>query len=205
MDNSALFSLQYGVFVLGTHFDGKINACITNTCFQAANDPVRIAVSVINSNLTCEMIKQSGTFALSVLDSRCTFETIKNFGYQSGRNVNKFAEFPYSLDDFGNPYPTKEICALLSGKVVKSVDLGTHTLFIAEVADAKMLSRSNPITYMGYQKVIKPKPVVSTEKKIVGWRCKICGYVYNGAELPTDFICPLCGHPASDFDPVYEQ
>jgi len=205
MDQKALFSLQYGVFVLGSHFEGRINACITNTCFQAASDPVRIAVSVMNSNLTCEMIKQSGSFALSVLDSRCTFETIKNFGYQSGRNVNKFADFPYVLDESGNPYLTNEICAVLSAKVVKTVDLGTHSLFIAEITDAKTLSQSSPITYIGYQKVIKPKLVVNTEKKIIGWRCKICGYVYEGAELPADFICPLCGHPASDFEPIYEQ
>lgn len=204
MDRNALFSLQYGVFVLGSHSGEKINACITNTCFQAASDPVRIAISVMNSNLTCEMIKQSGSFALSVLDSSCTFETIRNFGYQSGRNVNKFADFPYSLDESGNPCLTSGICAVLSGKVVETLDLGTHSLFIAEVTDAKMVSQNSPITYSGYQKVIKPKLVINTGKKIVGWRCKICGYVYEGAELPADFICPLCGHPASDFEPVYE-
>ena len=199
MDNKALFSLSYGVFILGTKSGDKINACVTNTCMQVANDPTRIAISSISTNLTCSMIKESGVFSLSILDKTTAFETIKRFGYQSGRNVNKFDRFSYSLDDAGCPYPNSQICALISAKVISSQDLGTHTLFIAEVTDAKIMSKEDPITYAYYQSNIKPKPAVQTAKKIIGWRCRICGYEYKGAELPADFTCPLCGHPAEDF------
>ena len=205
MDNKALFSLSYGVFILGTKSKGKINACVTNTCMQVANDPTRIAISVINTNLTCSMIKESGVFALSILDKTTAFETIKRFGYQSGKTVDKFADFPYSTDDEGCPYLNSQICALISAKVLSSQDLGTHTLFTAEVTDAKIMSKQDPITYAFYQSYLKPKPVLQTAKKIVGWRCRICGYEYKGAELPADFTCPLCGHPAEDFEPIYEE
>ena len=206
MDNKALFSLQYGVFILGTQSNGKINACVTNTCMQVAADPVRIAISVINSNLTCQMIKDSGVFTLSILDKKTTFETIKRFGYQSGKKVDKFQGFTdYSMDQNGCPYLSSQICALLSAKVVAAQDLGSHTLFTAEVTDAKIMSREEPITYAYYQSYIKPKPAAPTSGKIVGWRCKICGYVHNSPELPSDFACPLCGHPAEDFEPIYEQ
>ena len=145
MDNKALFSLSYGVFILGTKSNGKINACVTNTCMQVANAPTRIAISVINTNLTCSMIKESGVFALSILDKTTAFETIKRFGYQSGKTVDKFADFPYSTDDEGCPYLNSQICALISAKVLSSQDLGTHTLFTAEVTDAKMMSKQDPI------------------------------------------------------------
>ena len=205
MDTKALFSLQYGVFILGSQSNGKINACVTNTCMQVANDPVRIAISVINTNLTCQMIKDSGFFTLSVLDKKTTFETIKRFGYQSGKNVDKFQGFTdYSMDQNGCPYLSSQICALFSAKVIAAQNLGTHTLFTAEVLDAKITSREEPITYAYYQSNIKPKPAAPTSGKIVGWRCKICGYVHNSPELPSDFTCPLCGHPAEDFEPIYE-
>ncbi len=205
MDNNALFNLQYGVFILGTQSYGKINACVTNTCMQVAADPVRIAISVINSNLTCQMIKDSGVFSLSVLDKKTTFETIKHFGYQSGKNVDKFFDFDYSIDAAGCPYLKSQICALFSAKVIAAQNLGSHTLFTAEVTDAKIMSREEPITYAYYQNYIKPKPAAPTTGKIIGWRCKICGYVHNSAELPSDFTCPLCGHPADDFEPIYAQ
>ena len=208
MDNKALYSLQYGVFLLGTkNADGtKINACITNTCFQTANNPTRIAISVIKQNLTCEMIEESGVFALSILDRSCTFETIKRFGYQSGRNVNKFEGFDYAVAENACPYLKNEACSVIEAKVCNKLDLGTHMLFIAEVTEAKVLSDKEPVTYSYYQSDIKPKVnggAGGPEKKIKGWRCKICGYEYDGAELPADYECPICGHPAEDFEPIY--
>ncbi len=204
MDQKAFFNLSYGVFVLGTQAGGKINACITNTCFQAAANPVRFAISCINQNLTCEMIKESGVFSLSVLDKSCTFDLIKHFGYQSGRNVDKFKDYKHELDSNGCPYITNQVCSVFECKVVSSQDLGTHTLFVAEVTEAKVVSDKAPLTYADYQNNVKPKNNNSAEpaKKIVGWRCKICGYEYRGAELPSDFECPICGHPADDFEPV---
>ena len=206
MDSKALFSLSYGVFILGSHDDKKINACVTNTCMQFAANPARLAITVINGSYTCNQIKECGTFALSVLDKSVSFATIKQFGFQSGHQTDKFADFPYLLDSNGNPYLKDQICALFTCKVINSQDLGTHTLFIAEIEDSKVMSDKAPLTYADYHKDIKPKADKPAEdKKIIGWRCKICGYEYEGAELPADYECPICGHPAEDFEPIYEK
>lgn len=205
MDNKALFKLSYGVFVLASKSGEKVNACITNTCMQVANDPVRIAISVINANLTCDYIKDSGVFSLSILDKTCIFDTVKHFGMQSGRNVNKFEGVKMPLDLNGVPYMAWSSCAVLSAKVTECIDLGTHTLFIAEIEDMKVLSDEEPLTYADYHKDLKPKPQkAESDKKIKGWKCKICGFVYEGEKLPEDYICPLCGHSADDFEPIYE-
>ena len=204
MDNKALFNLTYGVFVLSAKAGDKVNGCITNTCIQVANSPTRVAISVLNTNYTCDLIKEGGVFCLSLLDKTCTMETIRHFGFQSGRDVDKFGHIRPKLDGNGVPYLGWQSCAYLSCRVVSSQDLGSHTLFIAEVEDAQVLSQQEPLTYAYYQNVLKPKPQAKTEdKKITGWRCKICGYVYEGAHLPADFTCPLCGHPAEDFEPIY--
>lgn len=204
MDITALFNLQYGVFILGSKDGSKINACITNTCMQVANEPVRVAISVINKNFTCDMIKKSGVFSLSILDKGCSYGTISHFGFQSGRDVDKFANFNYKLDLNGCPYITDGVCSVLSCKVLSSEDLGTHSLFIAEVIDAQVTSKKEAITYSYYHSDIKPKNNINQSKKIVAWRCKICRYIYEGSELPKDYICPLCGHGAEDFEPIYE-
>ncbi len=208
MDKKAFYNLSYGVFILGTKSGGKINACVINTCFQAAVNPVRIAISSIKQNLTCQMIQESGVFSLSILDNICTFDTISHFGYKSGHNADKFAGYNYSVDSNGCPYVTNQVCSVFECKVVSSVDLGSHVLFIAEVTDAKILSSNDPLTYADYQEKVKPKKsetASNTKKKIIAWRCKICGYVYENPELPEDFECPLCAHPAEDFEPVYEE
>ena len=206
MDNKALYNLSYGVFMLSTKAGDITNGCITNTCMQVANTPTRVAISVINANYTCELIKKSGVFALSMLDQTCTFETIKHFGFQSGRDVDKFADIQLPTDGNGIPYMGWQACAVLSCKVVSSQDLGSHTLFIAEVEDAKVLNENSPLTYADYQSKVKPKPEAkANDKKIVGWRCKICNYVYEGSELPADFNCPICGHGPEDFEPIYEK
>ena len=209
MDKKALYNLSYGVFMVSTKAGEVANGCITNTCIQVASNPVRIAISVLNSNYTCDLIKESGIFAVSILDNDCTFETIKHFGFQSGRDVDKFGNITPPTDCNDVPYLGWQSCAVISGKVVEQHDLGTHTLFIAEVVDAKVLSDKEPITYAKYQNEIKPKNNVASAKedgkKIVGWRCKICNYVYEGSKLPEDYACPLCGHGADDFEPIYES
>ena len=191
MDSKALYNISYGVFVLGSCAGGKINACVTNTCIQVASSPVRIAISVLNQNLTCQMIKSSGVFSLSVLDNSCSFDLIKHFGLQSGRNVDKFADFAYETDSNGCPFIRKSVCSVLKCKVLSSTDLGTHTLFVAEVQDAFVEGKNPPLTYADYQNKVKPKAAAKPEKKIIGWRCKICGYEYMNPELPEDFECPL--------------
>ena len=205
MDKKALYQLTYGVFLLSTKAGDKVNGCITNTCIQVANSPTRVAISVLNTNYTCDLIKESGIFALSLLDNTCTFQTIKHFGFQSGRDVDKFDGLTLPTDVNGVPYLAWQTTAVISCKVLESTDLGSHTLFIAEVVDAKLLNDNAPLTYADYQANVKTKPQeVKKEKKIVGWRCKICNYVYEGSELPADFTCPLCGHDKDDFEPIYE-
>lgn len=209
MDKKAIYNLSYGVFMVSTKAGEVANGCITNTCIQVASNPVRVAISVLNSNYTCDLIKESGIFAVSILDNDCTFETIKHFGFQSGRDVDKFGNITPPTDCNDVPYLGWQSCAVISGKVVEQHDLGTHTLFIAEVVDAKVLSDKEPITYAKYQNEIKPKNNVASAKedgkKIVGWRCKICNYIYEGSKLPEDYACPLCGHGADDFEPIYES
>lgn len=206
MDNKALYKLSYGVFVLSTKAKDKANACITNTCMQVANSPTRVAISVLNTNYTCDLIKESHVFSLSLLDQTCAFETIKHFGMQSGRDVDKLDKLPLPTDVNGVPYVDWHSCAVISCEVLDSQDLGSHTLFIAEVTDAKLLSENEPLTYADYQSRVKPKhEEKKSDKKIVGWRCKICGYIYDGDTLPDDYICPLCGHDKDDFEPVYED
>ena len=206
MDKRALYNLSYGVFMLGTKAGEKKNGCITNTCIQVANSPTRVAISVLNTNYTCDLIKESGIFTLSMLDQTVTFETIKHFGFQSGRDVDKMNDIALPEDENGVPYMGWQCCAMISCKVVSSQDLGSHTLFIAEVTDGKVLSEHAPLTYADYQNNVKPKPEKKQDdRKIVGWRCKICKYVYEGSELPADFSCPLCGHGPEDFEPIYAE
>lgn len=207
MDKKALYDLSYGVFMLATKADGKVNGCITNTCMQVASDPVRVAIACINGNLTTELIKKSGVFSLTMLDMTCSYDTIKHFGMQSGRDVDKFEYLELPEDVNGVPYMDWSACAMLSCHVLEYTDLGSHTLFIAVVDDAKKLGTEPPLTYAYYQSDVKPRPAkpaeAKTGNKIVGWRCTICKYVYEGAELPKDYVCPVCGHDASDFEPIY--
>ena len=206
MDKKALYSLSYGVFMLGTRAGERKNGCITNTCIQVANSPTRVAISVLNSNYSCDLLKEGGVFSLSMLDQTATFETISHFGFQSGRDVDKLKDKGLPEDVNGVPYLKEQCCAVISCKVISMQDLGSHTLFVAEVVDGEVLSDVPPLTYADYQSKVKPKPEQKKEdKKIVGWRCKICKYEYKGSELAADFSCPLCGHGPEDFEPIYEN
>ena len=204
MDNKVMYSLSYGLFVLSARQGDKDNGCITNTAIQVTTDPNRIVIAVNKSNYTHDMVKETGRFTVSVLSEEAKFELFKRFGFQSGRDVDKFAGFEAHVkkDAEGIPYVTQGTNAWLSCKVVSATDLGTHTLFLADVLDGGVLSGAPSATYAYYQAHIKPKPAASapaaSEKK--RWVCTVCGYVYEGDELPADYICPLCKHPASDFE-----
>lgn len=204
MDETALFNLTYGLFLVGSKAYIKENACVVNTVIQVAGSPTRLAVSCLNENLTPDLIKMSGCFTVTILDATAPFSLFERFGLTHGMGVDKFAGYTVYHDVNGMPYIKDHACAVLSLKVVESHDLGSHTLFIGELVDAEKLSSERPVTYAEYHSRIKPKQKVDTTRKIIGWRCKICGYVYEGAELPADFMCPLCQHPASDFEPIYE-
>ena len=206
MNEKAMHKLSYGLFVLTARDGDRDNGCIVNTAIQAASAPNQLSVCVNKANYTNEMIKKTGKFVVSIISQGAEFDLFKHFGFQSGRDVNKFENMKVPTDTNGIPYLGWQACAVISCKVVDSQDLGSHTLFIAEVEDAKVLSENAPLTYADYQSKVKPKPEAkATDKKIVGWRCKICNYVYEGSELPTDFTCPLCGHGAEDFEPIYES
>ena len=200
MNDLVMRNLSYGLFVLTARDGDKENGCIINTASQVTAEPNRITIAVNKANFTHDMIKKTGVFNLSVLSEDATFDTFKQFGFQSGRDTDKFAGFADAKRSAnGLYYLTKGTNALISGRVIDTKEFETHTLFIAEVTECRVLSDEASVTYAYYFEHIKPKPQLFEEKK-EGWVCKICGYVYEGAELPEDFICPLCKHPASDFE-----
>lgn len=202
MEKEAMFKLSYGLFVLTSALDGKDNGCIINTATQVASEPDRISIAVNKANYTQELIKESQKFNLSILSEAANFDIFRHFGFQSGRDTNKFADYSNcKRSDNGLYYLTAGTNAYISATVKQSIDLGTHMLFIATTEDMKVLSDIPSATYAYYQSAIKPKPTQTVSGK-TAWRCTVCGYLYEGEELPTDFICPLCKHPASDFEKV---
>ncbi|MBP3468846.1 MAG: flavin reductase [Lachnospiraceae bacterium] len=200
MDKQAMYQLTYGLFILTAKEGEKDNGCIVNTVTQVTTDPNRIMVAVNKNNLTHDMIVNTGVFNVSVLTENSEFDTYKHWGFQSGKNVDKLESIVYERADNGLVYIAEETNAMISAKVVSMTDLGTHTLFLADVTDAKMISKEPSVTYSYYQKNIKQAPADAGKKK--GFICVVCGYIYEGDTLPADFICPVCKHPASDFKPL---
>ncbi len=202
MDTSALFKIGYGLYVLSAKEGSKDNACIINTLMQVTSTPCMIEIAVNKMNYTCSIIQKTKKFNVSVLAEGCEFETFKCFGYQSGKEVDKFLNFSDTKRaKNGILYITKNTNSYISATVEKEIDLGSHILFIAKLDDAEVLSDEPTVTYDYYQKNIKPKKeTAKTPTK--GWRCRICGYIYEGEELPADYICPLCKHGAADFEKI---
>ena len=199
VDNSAFFKISYGLFVLTAREGEKDNGCIINTAAQLTDTPKRIQIAVNKQNYTHDMIVRTGVFNVSVLTEDAQMKVFENFGFRSGRDADKFAGLPEARTANGVRYVEEAVNAVISGKVVQSYDWGTHTLFVAEVTEAKVLSSDPSVTYQYYFDHIKPKPAPAAEKK-TGWVCKICGYVHEDENLPADFICPLCKHGAEDFE-----
>ena len=197
MDNTAFFKLSYGLFVLTARQDGKDNGCIINTVTQITDTPKRIQIAVNKDNLTHDMILATGEFNVSVLSQDAVFWVFQHYGFQSGRDTDKFAAIPESRSENGIRYIEGCTNAYISGKVFQTVDCGTHTVFFAEVTDAKVLSEEPSMTYQYYFDHVKPKPQPAAPSK---WVCKICGYVHEGEDLPADFICPWCKHGVADFE-----
>lgn len=205
MDMKAMYKLSYGLFVLTAKRGEKDNGCITNTAIQVTSEPNRISIAVNKANYTHDMVLETGKFNVSIISEKADFNLFKHFGFQSGRDVDKFADFTdCARAENGIFYITKGTNAVISAEVEQSIDLGSHTLFIAKVTDLMVLDAASSATYEYYQNNIKPKPqaVGTTPTGQTIWRCRICGYEYVGEELPEDFICPLCKHPASDFEKV---
>ena len=203
VDKKAFNKLSYGVEVLTTNVDGRDYGCIINTaCQVGSGDPKVVTISVIKKNHTCDMLMKAGRFNVSILTEDAPYSLFQRFGFQSGRDVDKFADVPY--DDRtanGVRYIPEYTNAVLSCEVVETRELETQMLFIANVVEAKVLSSAPSCTYDYYHAHIKPKKNPAPEQKEC-WVCKICGYVYEGAELPADFVCPLCKHGRDDFEHV---
>lgn len=200
MNTKALFNIGYGLYVLTAAQDEKDNGCILNTVMQVTSNPCQIAIAVNKSNYTCEMIQKTKKFNVSILSEDSKFDIFKHFGYQSGRTVNKFANFSDAKrSNNGILYITRDTNAYISAYVKQEIDLGTHILFIAQLVEAEILASTPTVTYDFYQRNIKPKPEKTGKK---GWRCKICGYIYEEEILPPDFICPICKHGAADFEKI---
>ena len=202
MNKKAMYNLTYGLFVLTARSESRDSGCIINTAGQVTSEPNRISIAVNKANYTHDMLIRSGKFNVSILSESASFATFQRFGFQSGRTVDKFADYDgCARSANGVLYVTEGTNAFISATVEQTIDLGSHTLFIAAVDDMEVLSDVPSATYAYYQSSIKPKPEKPATSKTV-WRCTVCGYVYEGEELPEDFVCPLCKHPASDFEKV---
>ena len=198
-DMNSLFNIGYGLYVITTNDGSKDNGLIVNTVSQVTNTPNRLAVTINKQNYSYHVIKQTGKMNVNCLSVEAPFKVFETFGFQSGRNVDKFVGINVKRSDNGLVYLDKYINSFISLKVDSYVDLDTHGMFICSITEARVLSDKETMTYTYYQKNVKPKPATTVKK---GFVCKICGYIYEGDALPDDFICPLCKHGASDFEPI---
>ena len=198
-DLSALFKIGYGLYVVTANDGKRDNGLIVNTVTQVTNTPNRIAVTINKENYSHHVIKQTGIMNVNCLSTDAPFSIFERFGFQSGRNTDKFADFETLRSDNGLAFLPRYINALMSLKVEQYVDLDTHGMFICSVTESRVLSDKDTMTYTYYQENVKPKPETEGKK---GYVCKVCGYIYEGDVLPEDFICPLCKHGASDFEEI---
>ena len=196
-DLTALFNIGYGLYVVTCNDGKKDNGLIVNTVSQVTNTPNRIAVTINKENYSHHVIKQTGKMNINCLNTDAPFAVFEKFGFVSGRNVNKFEGCEALYSDNGLVFLPRYINSFMSLKVEQYVDLDTHGMFICSVTEARVINNTESMTYAYYHANVKPKPNASK-----GYVCKICGYVYEGDVLPEDFICPLCKHPASDFEAV---
>ena len=208
MDSKVLFNIQYGLFVLSSKSDTKDNACIINTVTQVTANPDRISIAVNKSNFTHDLIAQSKKFTVSIISKAATFDLFKHFGFQSGKDVDKFSNFNKVERTLNDTLAIREgTNSYISGDVIQQIDVGTHSIFIANVVDMQKFNDIPSASYNFYQKYIKPKPQPvgkNSEGKTI-WRCRVCGYEYVGDELPEDFVCPTCKHGVSDFEKVVPE
>ena len=204
-DPKALFKIGYGLYVLTTNDGKKDNGCIVNAVMQASSAPGRIAVCVNKQNYTHHIVQQTGRLNLNVLSVEAPFSVFQEYGFVSGRAVDKFAGKTVQRSDNGLVYLDQYCNAYLSLKVEEEMDLGSHGMFLCSITESKVLSSAETMTYSYYQSNVKPRPAKAEKPADPAkkrWVCTVCGYIYEGEELPADYICPLCKHPASDFEPL---
>lgn len=198
-DLTALFNIGYGLYVVTTNDGKKDNGLIVNTVTQVTNTPNRIAVTINKDNYSHHIIKQTGKLNVNCLTQDTPFELIENFGFKSGRTTDKFQNSEPPRSDNGLVFLSRYVNSFMSLRVEQYVDLGTHGMFICSVTESRVISDAPTMTYSYYMENVKPKPQTEGKK---GFVCKVCGYIYEGDDLPEDFICPLCKHGAADFEPI---
>ena len=198
-DLTALFKIGYGLYVVTSNDGKKDNGLIVNTVTQVTNTPNRIAVTINKDSYSHHIIRQTGKMNVCCLSVEAPFSVFQSFGFRSGRNVDKFEGCEVLRSDNGLVFLPRYINAFMSLEVEQYVDLDTHGMFICNITEARVINSKETMTYTYYQENVKPKPDTGNKK---GFVCKVCGYVYEGEELPEDFVCPLCKHGASDFEPI---
>lgn len=207
MDIKAFFKLSYGLYIVTSKHDNQESGCVINTMTQVTAEPSQVCVTLNKDNYTTELIKESQVFNVSVLLEDVSMDTIRQFGFQSGRDVNKFEKGTYKTDQNGVKYLAKESAAMFVCQVKQMVDVGTHIMFIAEVKDTAVLSDLPVLTYSAYHEkkngtTPKSAPSYIEETTKQGWRCDVCGFIYEGETLPDDYICPICKVDASHFEKI---
>lgn len=200
-DPRALYQIGYGLYLLTTRDEEKDNGCIVNTVMQVASTPLVIAVGVNKQNYSCELIQKTGRLNINSLTEKTPFELFRHFGFQSGKDVDKFADRSPERSSNGLIILPDYTKGFLSLAVDRDMDLGSHMLFLCSPTEGKFLPEGEMVTYSYYQRFIKPQPQAQPEKK-KGFVCRICGHIYEGETLPPDYICPICKHGATDFVPL---
>ena len=229
MDVKALYKISYGIYVITSKVDGRLNGQIANTVFQVTSEPPTIAVSINKQNLTYEFIQKSKVFGVSILSKETPLKLIGHFGFKSGREVDKFKDINYKMGEIGVPILQDYTIASLEAEVINTVDAGTHTIFIGRLINAEIFENKEPMTYAYYHEIkrgkvpktaptyIKEEQMKKEERTPKKYKCKICGYIYDSQkgdpdsgiapgtsfeELPEDWVCPVCGASKEEFEKV---
>ena len=207
MNNKAFFKLSYGLYVVSSSCDGKDSACIANTFVQVTSEPARVCITLNKNNYTTSLIENSCVYNVGVLLDDIDMDVIRRFGFQSGKDVNKFDGIDYEVDCQNIKQITEGIAASFSVKVISMTDVGTHIMFVGDVIDCKVINEGEVLTYANYHNKINgttPKNASSYQADTSkhGWRCTVCGFILEADELPEDFICPVCKQPASVFEKI---
>lgn len=213
MNEAALFKMSYGLYIVSAMDDAGSSACLANSICQVSANPIQVSVTLNKQNMTTDKILRTKRFNYAVLEKEISMDTIALFGFQSSRDIDKYATCAHDFDTHQIPYPKKFVCAILEAKVVQHLDIGSHILFVGEIDFGKVLSENEVLTYAYYHAVKKkevmkktsPAQASTNDGNATHWRCSICGYIYEGDPLPNDFICPLCGKDASFFEKIKEK
>ena len=211
MDTNIFRKLSYGVYVVSTWDNGRPTGCTANSAMQITSSPATIAVSINHDNYTNQCINETGKFAISILSEKSEPSIIGTFGFKSGKEMNKFDDVKYSVED--HMPVVSDSCGYIACNVIDKMETATHTVFLGEVLGGEVFSDTDAMTYAYYHKVIRgkspknaptyiPEEEKKEEKSVRRFKCQVCGYIYEGEELPADFTCPLCGVPAEQFEEI---